>query len=159
MSSGHENRHVIESLNNKLREKGLVLKNEQSQAIKCLLKGRDVLAVLPTGFGKSAIYQSFLLAEDIRRVCSKPCVLVIVPLRCIIDEHLRSNDFGLRMTAFGKSAGLLDDIKANKFQIVYASAEEALSPEFLSLLKDESSPFRSELSLIVVDECHTVNTW
>ena len=56
MASGHENRHVIESLNNKHREKGLVLKNEQSQAIECLLKGRDVLAVLPTGFGKSAMH-------------------------------------------------------------------------------------------------------
>ena len=148
MASGHENRHVIESLNNKLREKVLVLKNEQSQAIECLLKGRDILAVLPTGFGKSATYQSFFVG-DIHRVCSKPCVLVIVLLHSIIDEQLWSNDFGLRMTAFGKSAGLLDDIKANKFQIVYASAEEALSPEFLSLLKDESSPFRSELSLIV----------
>ena len=63
------------------------------------------------------------------------------------------------MTALGHNPGLLDDIKANKFQIVYASAEEALSPEFLSLLKDGSSPFRRELSLIVVDECHTVYTW
>ena len=65
MASGYENLHIIiKSLNNKLREKGLVLKNEQNQAIECLLKGRDVLAVLPTGFGKSAIYQSFLLADD-----------------------------------------------------------------------------------------------
>ena len=157
--SRDENQHVIKSLENKLREKGLVLKNEQIQAIEYLLKGRDVLAVLPTGFGKSAIYQSFLLAEDIRSVCLNPCVLVIVPLHSIIDKQLRSNDFGLRMTAFGKDPDVLDNIKANKFQIVYAPAEEALSPEFLLLLNDESCPFRRGLSLIVVDECHTVNTW
>ena len=82
-----------------------------------------------------------------------------VPLRSINDEQLRSNDFTLRMTAFGKNPAVLEDIKENKFQIVYASAEEALSHEFLSLLKDECSPFRKDLSLIVVDECHTVNTW
>lgn len=157
--SNENNRYIIESLNNKLREKGFVLKKEQNDAITCLLEGRHVLAVLPTGFGKSAIYQSFLLAEDIRRVCSSPSVLVIVPLRSIIDEQLRSNDFSLRTTALGKNPAILNAIKENNFQIVYASAEEALSPEFLALLKDECSPFRRELSLIVVDECHTVNTW
>lgn len=75
--SNENNRYIIESLNNKLREKGFVLKKEQNDAITCLLEGRHVLAVLPTGFGKSAIYQSFLLAEDIRRVCSSPSVLVL----------------------------------------------------------------------------------
>ena len=95
------NRYALESLNNKLKEKGLVLKREQTLAVECLLEGRDVLAVLPTGFGKSAIYQSFLLAEDIRRVGSSPSIIVIVPLRSIIDEQLRSKDFALRMVAFG----------------------------------------------------------
>ena len=124
---------IIESLNKKLREKGLLLKKEQHDAINSLLQGNDVLAVLPTGFGKSVIYQSFLLAEDIRRASSSS-VVVIVPLRSIIDEQLRSNDFGLKMTAFRKDPAVLGDIKRNKFQIVYASAEEALSNEFLSLL-------------------------
>ena len=153
------NRYALESLNNKLKEKGLVLKREQTLAIECLLEGRDVLAVLPTGFGKSAIYQSFLLAEDIRRVGSTPSIIVIVPLRSIIDEQLRSNDFALRMVAFGNNSAVLTGINENNFQIVYASAEEALSPEFVAVLKNKSSPFRKELSLIVVDECHTVNTW
>jgi superfamily II DNA helicase RecQ len=99
------------------------------------------------------------LAEDIRRVGSTPSIIVIVPLRSIIDEQLRSNDFALRMVAFGNNSAVLSGINENNFQIVYASAEEALSPEFVAVLKNKSSPFRKELSLIVVDECHTVNTW
>ena len=38
---------------------GLVLKEEQKLAVEALLSGKDVMALLPTGFGKSIIYQSF----------------------------------------------------------------------------------------------------
>ena len=61
------------------------------------------------------------------------------------------------MIAFGNNSAVpinYSGIKENNFQIVYASADEALSPEFVALLKNKSSPFRNELSLIVVDECH-----
>ena len=37
---------------------GLVLKEEQKLAVEALLSGRDVIAVLSTGFGKSIVYQS-----------------------------------------------------------------------------------------------------
>ena len=43
---------------------GLVLKREQKEALSRLLEGKDVLAVLPTGFSKSLIYQSFVLAKE-----------------------------------------------------------------------------------------------
>ena len=36
------------------------LKQEQEVAVRYLLAGKDVLAVLPTGFGKSLIYQTFV---------------------------------------------------------------------------------------------------
>jgi superfamily II DNA or RNA helicase len=135
MAAGsNENRYVCSWKSyNKLTEKGLVLKREQTLAIECLLEGRDVLVVLPTGFGKS-----FLLAEDIRRVCSSTTsILIIVSLRSIIDEQLRSNDFAVRIIASGNinSAVLIySGIKENNFQIVYASADEALSLCLLNLL-------------------------
>jgi len=43
---------------------GLVLKREQKEAVSRLLEGKDVLAVLPTGFGKSLIYQSYVLVKE-----------------------------------------------------------------------------------------------
>jgi len=43
---------------------GLVLKREQKEAVSRLLEGKDVLAVLPTAFGKSLTYQSFVLAKE-----------------------------------------------------------------------------------------------
>ena len=44
---------------------GLILKDEQRLAVEALKSGEDVLAVLPTGFGKSVIYQSFVISRRI----------------------------------------------------------------------------------------------
>ena len=41
-----------------------MLKPEQEIAVKSLLDGKDVLAVLPTGYGKNLIYQMFVCAKD-----------------------------------------------------------------------------------------------
>ena len=132
---------------------GLILKDEQRLAVEALMSGKDVLAVLPTGFGKSVIYQSFVIAKD------SSSIVVIVPLRSIIDDQLQSNDFGLKAVAFEKKPELMKDIAANKFQVIFAFVEQALSKEFRDLRKDESSEFRKNLSLSVVDECHTIETW
>ena len=45
---------------------GLILKDEQKLAVEALMSAKDVLAVLPTGFGKSVIYQNFIIAKDPR---------------------------------------------------------------------------------------------
>ena len=71
---------------------GLVLKRKQKEALSRLLEGKDVLAVLPTGFGKSLIYQSFILAKEMVESSvgcssSRPSCLVIVPLRFAGDKR------------------------------------------------------------------------
>ena len=49
---------------------GFVLKAEQKEAVESLLRGKDVFGVLPTGFGKSLIFQLVVLAKN--RVSSSP---------------------------------------------------------------------------------------
>lgn len=137
---------------------GLVLKEEQKLAVEALLLGKDVMAVLPTGFGKSIIYQSFVMAKNLANTISSS-IVVIVPLRSIIEDQLQSNDFGLKAVAFEKNQQLLKDIGANKYHVIFAPAEQALSAEFTALLKDDSCEFKRNLSLVVVDECHTMETW
>ena len=56
--------------------------------------------------------------------------MVVVPLRSIIEDQLQSNDFGLKAVAFDKIPKLLKDIGANKYNVIFASAEQALSAEF-----------------------------
>lgn len=62
---------ALETLNilrNSQRE--IILKEQQELAVEELLLGKDVLAVLPTGFGKSMIFTIFVLArqEMLKRV-------------------------------------------------------------------------------------------
>ena len=62
--------------------RGLQLKKEQEEAVLALLEKKDVFAILPTGFGKSLIYQSYCVAKSaIDGVM--PAVIVVVPLRSI----------------------------------------------------------------------------
>ena len=54
---------------------------EQERGIEAALKGQDVLMVLPTGFGKSAVYQSLSMLLD------KPVILVSPLLALLRDQH------------------------------------------------------------------------
>ena len=57
---------AVEAINHRRKSEGnnaLVLKREQLLAVKNLLNGKDVLAVLPTGFGKSMIFTVFSFAK------------------------------------------------------------------------------------------------
>ena len=68
------------------------LKKEQDIAIKSLLKEKDVLAVLPTGFGKSLVFQVFAIITSMDSVSSNGCVLVICPLKSIIRDQIEEAD-------------------------------------------------------------------
>ncbi len=50
------------------------------------------------------------------------------------------------------------NINANT-SIIIQSAERSLNEEFINILKDRDSQLYQRLSLVVVDECHTVDTW
>ena len=65
---------------------GIDLKCEQEEAVISLVPGKDAFAVLPTGFGKSLIYQSYAFARNILDsrlpiilVMGKPSMKFFVP--------------------------------------------------------------------------------
>ena len=59
------------------------LRMEQKVAISSLVSGKDLLAVLPTGFGKSLIFQMLVLIKQIMTV---KLSVVVCPLRSIIYD-------------------------------------------------------------------------
>ena len=128
-----------------------------------LLRGKDVFGVLPTGFGKSLIFQLFVLAKN--RASSlpnasveRPTIIVICPLKSIMEEQITSNEFSLPASELRFDGGTLNSIRNGEVQVVYATAEQVLKEQFTTLLK-EDCPFCRSLPLIVVDESHTVYTW
>ncbi len=137
--------------------KELNLKDEQLLAVKQLIKGNDVLAVLPTGFGKSRIYQAFTTFKNVESKHGT-LVLVISPLVSLIKDQL--NDLKcLGYQAANLSDLSTDDLKKCEFNILLSSAEESTRDDFQHMLKDSASKIHERFSCLVVDECHIVETW
>jgi superfamily II DNA helicase RecQ len=66
------------------------LKEEQDKAVRDLLKGKYVFAVLQTGYGKSLIYQAFVRAHDYQTSGKAAIIIVISPLNSIyIKDQLK----------------------------------------------------------------------
>ena len=151
---------AIQMLNSFSRE--FILKKEQEVTVKELLKRNDVLAILPTGFGKSLIYIVFLLAHIINTrwtdTTRRSSILVVSPLRSIVPDQIYEV-FLFNCTAIEFSKETISEIGRFLSQFIYCSAESVLEKEFLCMLKDSKSELHKSVSAIVVDESHTVETW
>ena len=118
------------------------LRQEQVIAVKTLLSNRDVFAVLPTGYGKSLIFQCSVVAKELLEAKNgygtptSPCALVICPLTSIIEDQMAE------AMSVGISCHRLQDIKElekSAFQLVFSSAERVMEKDFKNMLKDSSS--------------------
>ena len=69
---------------------GFDLKDKQMEAIVSILRGEDVLVVLPTGYGKSIIYGCLpnALKSIHQSDCEEPIVLVTAPLTAIMKDQV-----------------------------------------------------------------------
>ena len=160
IEAGRDFEFVLRELLCELEKKGLnfSLKEEQKTAVKELFEGRDVVAVLPTGFGKSLIFQLLVLLAR-RAKNQAACVLVICPLTSIINDQIQEVEaMGLCACNLSEKLSDLTDIEQGKFAIVYSSAEIAIDKRFLESLKKDS-PFSRFIAACVVDESHTIETW
>lgn len=139
---------------------GLKLKDEQKMCRKSIAVERnDVLGILPTGFGKSLIYQllpkvfaSYWFAKTgERKTCN---VIVVSPLELIRKQQAE------RLKLRGISAATLEELNSSDNhedkEILFGSAECWLSD---SWRKQLTSGSLSGAEFLVVDEVHTVDTW
>ena len=81
---------ALDSLNIRRESRKIILKEEQERAVKELISGNDVFAILPTGFGKSVVYRPLhdLYLDEPKMRSAKTCVLVISPLKSLIDDQI-----------------------------------------------------------------------
>ena len=128
------------------------LKQEQEVAVRDLQAGKDVLVVLPTGFGKSLIYQTFVRARDYQ-LAGKAAIIVISPLNSIIRDQL--DDMELQgYSAVDASAISLEDIRKCTFKIAFATAEMVRKKPFMEILKTRVLLF-TRTSLLLWSMNHT----
>ena len=135
----------------------LDLQSEQQKAISTLLSRKDLLAVLPTSYGKSLIFQLFVRVKEL--MSNKPaCVIVVCLLESIVqDQIFKAAWMGLTAIPFMDAS--LEDVESGKYQLIFASAEEILEKSFLDRLKNSNTPLHQNLTALIADEFHTVETW
>ncbi len=129
------------------------LYGEQERVIRAALAGREVLVVLPTGFGKSACYQIPSM------VLPKPVVLISPLLALLRDQHeklLKHNIPCVRLdgTVRGKvRREALERISAGGSLLVMTTPETLGSAEGAEALR------QSGISLAAIDEAHCISAW
>ena len=125
----------------------------QEDVVDSLLSGRDALAIMPTGAGKSLCYQVPALMLD-------GVTLVVSPLISLMKDQVNA------LTAQGVRAAYLNsslsDVQFDKalrnmangiYKIVYVAPERLKSSRFIRAAKSIRIP------LIAVDEAHCVSQW
>jgi ATP-dependent DNA helicase RecQ len=135
------------------------LKSGQKACIKAVSERKDVLAVLPTGYGKSLIFQILpSVLEELWCLEGKSTVIVVTPLLSIINDQVRElKRLGLKAFALGDEEDESELKRGYDADIVYGSAERWLSDEWLGELRDNQ--LGKQIVTLVVDEVHSVSLW
>jgi ATP-dependent DNA helicase RecQ len=155
------------------RKLEFTLKKEQMECISSIVAGRDVLAVLPTGYGKSLIYQIFPNVCDKIFDAKNSIVIVISPLNALMcDQVVKLNEQGITACMIQGHSVLvgenmtddtsvklpLDKLENPCFQILYMHPEVCVNErKVLNIFN--STIYQERVRCVVVDEAHLVLNW
>lgn len=140
----------------------LTLRKEQENAVKnVVVRKKDVLVVLPTGFGKSLIFQMLPFVFDSWLYTNGSFILVVSPLNALMrDQIIKLDNLNVKTLIIrcGDSVSDADiqGIAQAKFRIIYGHPEA-----FLGNLRKvlDSDQVREKMRAVVVDEAHLIEEW
>jgi ATP-dependent DNA helicase RecQ len=125
----------------------------QADIVTAVLDGRDVLAVMPTGSGKSLCYQLPGLLRD-------GLTIVVSPLIALMRNQVAQLcGYGIAAAALNSANDaaenrlILDRIARGELRLVYVAPERLVKSETLDRLK------RAKVALLAVDEAHCISQW
>ena len=125
----------------------------QEPVIDALLAGRDALAVMPTGAGKSLCYQiPALLLPGIALVISPLVSLMRDQVMQLVQMGVPAAYLNSTLT-FKQYLLALDRARAGRYKIIYVAPERLETEGFQSFAQG------ADISLVAVDEAHCISQW
>jgi ATP-dependent DNA helicase RecQ len=125
----------------------------QAEIVQALLNGEDVLAVMPTGSGKSLCYQ-------LPAILSSGLTVVVSPLIALMRDQVRQlQGFGVNAASLNsandeaENQRVYRDLREGTLRLLYVAPERLVRPDTVALLK------RSGANLLAIDEAHCVSQW
>lgn len=129
------------------------LRDGQQRVIDSVLDGKDTLAIMPTGSGKSLCYQIPARMLD-------GMTIVVSPLISLMKDQLgKLHDLGVRAVQVNSSLSAeeereaLEAIANDACEIVFCTPERLAVADFVEVLK------KVEIDIVVVDEAHCISQW
>ena len=145
----------------------VILKEEQSSAIRAIYEGQDVFVCLPTGYGKSLCFHTlpFVMDHKLSRAGQRAtAVLVISPLIALMEDQVS----GLKKR--GVKASIITSTNSTSVTKENISTSKSLATDSLFFCAPEAlvtskwrdilgSSFSDRIVAVVVDEAHCVSKW
>ncbi len=125
----------------------------QEEIIQAIINKKNVLAVMPTGAGKSLCYQlPALLAESYS--------IIISPLISLMQDQVESLNKSKLTAAFVNSTldfreteKVLNSVQANKIKMLFIAPEKLNNPMFVERIRNSKPEY------LFVDEAHCISEW
>ena len=162
--------NALETAIERLGKQDIELKECQYEAVKAVVVDeKDTLCVLPTGYGKSLVYQLLPFVFDAymgRQNAATNCVIVISPLNALMVDQItklkRHMDVSvLKVNVETKHSDIVSIYHqiARPSQIIFAHPEALLEDKkiFQKILK--SRAYQDSVKAVVIDEAHLVEEW